>query len=386
MVKKYEIKIVFDTSGLHTKVAHDLFNKAIFELIQRESNRTDISLTWFFPRVVIQERQYQMQKVADDLLPSLDKIEILLGHKLNITSDILAHRVEETIVKQLKDSKIQVIELDHSIINLKTIIENACFRRLPFSKGKEEKGFRDAMIAESFFQLVNNSPKSSTSCKLVFFTNDTELKQYIENQLTGNKNIIVLSSVEEIEGLINTLASEIDEDTIKRYQDLAAAYFFNQEKKEGKYFSEKIQNKIENEFSSELNKCPEGLNIQRQNKIWLISTPQFIQKERTRLSWVSRIEVEFELYEYLSEKLGLLENSNKFDRLKDLSNSLFSIDKNIKILNQTGLFSGNLPSKKIISNGKSIFDVRWSVTLGAKNNYKNFVIDEINFIDTVFNE
>lgn len=88
-----EIKIVFDTNALFTKVAHDLFQKAIADLIKSESTRKDIKISWCLPKVVVHERQYQMQKAADELLPYLEKLQKLLGHNLNITKEILSKNV-----------------------------------------------------------------------------------------------------------------------------------------------------------------------------------------------------------------------------------------------------------------------------------------------------
>lgn len=385
MGKKLEIKVAFDTNGLYTKVAHDLLNKSIADLIKKESSRTDINLTWHCPKVVIQERQYQMQKAANELLPSMERIEILLGHKLNITSDILAKRVEEAISKQIKEYKIDILELDHSKVDLESIIEKSCFRHLPFSQGKEEKGFRDAIIAESFFQLVDKSPKSPTICKIVFFTNDGELKQHIVQHLENNKNIVVLSSVEEIEGLINTLASDIDEITIRTYQDTAANYFFNAGNKEGKYFSEKIRDKIEYEYRQVLGKCPDGRDLKRQNKTWFISPPQFIKKDRARLSWLSRVEVSFEIYTTVPSNSGLFDNYYTSNKIDLMSNNIFSThDKLLHLGKPLGLLSNEVDEKKVISKGKTIFDIRWGANLSTKNKFTRFNINEIKYIETTF--
>ena len=100
---KPKLKVVFDTSVLHTQVASDLVREAIRKVISENSNHGDLNITWHFPSVVISERRYQMQQKSFELLPSIQKMERLLGHNLNITEEILVQRVNATIKEQLNN-------------------------------------------------------------------------------------------------------------------------------------------------------------------------------------------------------------------------------------------------------------------------------------------
>ena len=107
-----ELKVLFDTSILFTQVAYDLTRPDVRQLIEKHSSHSDLALTWYLPRVVVDERQYQMQQRALALLPSLEKLEHLLGHRLNVTPDILATRVEAAINDQIEKMSITVLDLD----------------------------------------------------------------------------------------------------------------------------------------------------------------------------------------------------------------------------------------------------------------------------------
>ncbi len=73
-----KLLIVFDTNVLYAQVASDLVNKEVNKLIKANSSHLDISVKWFLPSVVIDERRYQMRKKAFELLPSIQKLERLL--------------------------------------------------------------------------------------------------------------------------------------------------------------------------------------------------------------------------------------------------------------------------------------------------------------------
>ena len=92
-----KLLVVFDTNILYTQVASDLVRVEVRKLIKENSSHSDISIKWFLPSVVIDERKYQMQKKAFELLPSLQKIEKLIGHQLNITEEILIQRIDEVL-------------------------------------------------------------------------------------------------------------------------------------------------------------------------------------------------------------------------------------------------------------------------------------------------
>ena len=117
-----ELKVLFDTSILFTQVAYDLTRPDVRKLIEENSSHPDLALSWYLPRVVIAERQYQVQKRALEWLPNLEKLERLLGHKLNITPDILAARVEAAINDQIKKMSINVLDLDTNAVDWPTVI------------------------------------------------------------------------------------------------------------------------------------------------------------------------------------------------------------------------------------------------------------------------
>ena len=187
-----ELKVLFDTSILFTQPAYDLTRPDVRQLIEKNSSHPDLALSWYLPRVVVGERQYQMQQRALALLPNLEKLERLLGHKLNVTPDILATRVEAAITDQIDKMSITVLDLDTNAVDWPTVITRAVRRDLPFEAGNTEKGFRDCLIAQTFFQLVRDSPTTPGHCRLAVVTSDVRLAEYVHEGTNEAKNVRVL--------------------------------------------------------------------------------------------------------------------------------------------------------------------------------------------------
>lgn len=104
--KKPEVRIVLDTNALFSGSCSDLVNEKTRDFIKENSSFSDVTTSWYMPEVVISERAYQMRSRGLDLLPSVHKLERLLGHNLAITGDILALRVQEAIKRQMDELKL----------------------------------------------------------------------------------------------------------------------------------------------------------------------------------------------------------------------------------------------------------------------------------------
>ncbi|WP_343990298.1 PIN domain-containing protein [Kangiella japonica] len=160
------LKVIFDTNILFTKVASDLVSKNLRDFISENSEHSDLNVEWYLPQVVVNERKFQMIKKAKDLLPSLTKLERLLGHKFAVGEDTLELHVDKAIEKGVSEHRFSVVDVNTKIIDWGEIINRSVSRMPPFEDSSSEKGFRDSIIAHSFVQLIKNSPKTPSICRL----------------------------------------------------------------------------------------------------------------------------------------------------------------------------------------------------------------------------
>lgn len=154
-----ELRVVFDTSALYTGSESDLVQGEVAAVIKEHSQHPDLEITWYLPHTVRHERQFRMQTKALELLQSIEKLERLLGHRLNITERIIKERVNAAVETQIQNLGLEPLEFDSTRVDWTRLILDACYRRPPFEDSEREKGFRDSLIVETFLQLVENSPK-----------------------------------------------------------------------------------------------------------------------------------------------------------------------------------------------------------------------------------
>ena len=368
-----KLKVLFDTSILFTEIAYDLVRLGVRQLIEKNSSHPDLALSWYLPRVVVDERQYQMQQQALKLLPNLEKLERLLGHKLNITPDILATRVEAAINDQIEEMSITVLNLDTNAVGWPDVITRAVRRDPPFEAGDNEKGFRDCLIAQTFFQLVRDSPTTPGHCRLAVVTSDKRLAEYVREETNEAKNVRVLGSVDDLESLINTLVAEVTEEFVSELKSRVQTFFSEEEKESGLYYKEGLQDRLTEEFGHELEAVlNEGEH--RENGAWWIDAPVFNHKKRQRTYWITTITVDAKLFTYQHPTAP---TSSRPLRLAELGQGAPRIA-------WKELLVGSLqsPEKQEIRTGRTKFQVNWSVNITQANHLASPRIETIELIGT----
>jgi hypothetical protein len=371
--RKPELKVVFDTSVLFSQVAYDLVTTEVTQLIKNNSQHADLEVRWYIPSVVVEERRYQMRTKALELLPSVEKLERLLGHNLNVTEDILKHRIDEAIARQLSELGVSKLDIDTGSVDWNALIQRATHRQPPFQPGEKEKGFRDSLIAETFLQLVGRSAATPSLCRLAIVTGDDLLAAYVKDSTKRAKNVRVLRSTSELESLINTLVSEVTEEFVSELREKASKYFFEEGNESGLVYKEHILDKIKEKYGQELSAIPkEGLV--RENGNWLVLDPRFVKKERQRIFWVTQINVEAKLSRY--EHRGVV---SAFPPSLNLPRAAVQGPYAWETLSAIPSAFANTVE---VADGQSSFEVDWSVNVTQRKKLSSTSIDQIRFVST----
>lgn len=368
--KTPEIKVVFDTNVLYTGSCSDLLSEKAKAFIDSNSCFEDLTIRWFLPDVVVREREFQMLSRGTDLLPSVTKLEKLLGHNLAITPEILHERVRVAIEKNLSELSIEKLNMNLDAVKWDGIIERSIYRKPPFDPGENEKGFRDALIAETFLGIVADSHSTPSSCRLVMVSGDEMLREYLEEQTSNEKNVHIFEGLEDLKGLLNTLASEVALEYIEGIQEKVAKYFFEKENEGSLYYAKKINVQVIKKFSKQLEEFPVTATS-RENRKWYISHPRFVSKSGQRITWKSQIDVEAISYALGAEvtQAGLLGQTGLFGL--STPKSSFST-----------LLGGTQKNK--IANGRTVFEVEWSVLVTTKKTLRNPKIEKAVHVETIW--
>ncbi len=407
--QKSQLRVVFDTNALYVSPgslgsASDLVRQEIADLIA-ESKYPDLDILWYLPEVVRHERQYQMQAEALKLRSAINRIERLLSHNLALTDQILLTHVETKISEKEKTLDLHELKLDHNKVDWSALIQAASYRLPPFSPGEQEKGFRDAIVAESFLQLAADSPKTPKLCRVVLVTKDGLLSQAVKDRISDHPNVSVLQTIEELKGLINTLVSDVDEEFIASLKPKAAKLFFTtSDDKDTLLFRDDIQGRIREKFRAELAARPEGTSF-RSNGTWTVNYPNFARKDGRRIFWISRIDIDVEAgnvtkgSEFVesfnvplsSERLNMYSNlySASYTPVSPpsrgtvdipLYRSLLTSEQN-QISTVTLGGSGLLSASRVVTQrGTDVYEVVWTAEVTLAKELKKAVVEDIKHI------
>jgi len=413
--KPPELKIVLDTSAIFTGSASDLLKAEVVDAIHNNASFPDLTVTWHLPEMVVQERQYQMIRKALELLPAVDKLERLLGHKLNITPEIVKTRVEEAINAQVKSLNISVRPLDTAAVKWDSLMRAAAFREPPFDPGEKEKGFRDAIVAETFGQVLADSPVTPSVCRVALVAVDTLLANTVRQRTREAANVRVLETLDELTGLINTLVAAVDEEFVAQLAPKAQKYFFLPQEETTLYYSQKVDEKLRVKFKAELEALPSGAASRRDTK-WVIAAPRFVKKERQRVFWVTRVTIEVTAFAPLKinvpsatagpvislKGLGASGQTRSKPSLTDLdftgwgsSPVLAGSGESGFALSPTLAGSAESPFEmtwlwrsggqgRVIARGTTIFEIDWSAVVSTARSLKGGRVDGLRFVETLW--
>lgn len=176
------VHVVFDTNSIYAKAADKLLSDRTRKLIKSFSSNALVAVHWYLAPMVKSEREYQMVEEALELLPAVRKASRFMEQPFNFTEEDARAQVNRIINRQIEDHGIQEIAFNEGLVDWSGLINRAVRRLPPFEKGEEEKGFRDAIILETFLQLRKKLDLSAPN-KLVLLSSDNLLKAAAEQAL-----------------------------------------------------------------------------------------------------------------------------------------------------------------------------------------------------------
>jgi hypothetical protein len=204
------LHVVFDTNAIFTPSVHYFLSSEASRVIKALSGKASLLIRWYIPPVVKSEREYQMIKNAKDLLPSLRKMDRLMGTSFAIAEDAIRQRVTQIVEGTIKEHHIEVPEFDATVANWNDIINRAAYRLPPFESGTdEEKGFRDAIVMETFCQLHKRLGLSAPDL-LILVTDDVLLTTAVTERLGSCPEVVLHRSIKTLETSL-VLSAELDQ-------------------------------------------------------------------------------------------------------------------------------------------------------------------------------
>ncbi|MDE1007548.1 MAG: PIN domain-containing protein [Paraburkholderia fungorum] len=280
---RHRLNVVFDTSTLYTKRVDDLVNEAIAGFIKANQAHADIEIFWTVPQMVALERENQMLEAARTHVVALNKIERLLGTNWGVTEDNLALHVDKAIKKRMADLGLQLRPLDNTRVDWQLIAQRAARRLPPFEKGDTEKGFKDAIVAETFLQLAEEWVRADSRNKAIFVAKDGLLKDWVISRIPSGTRYRVLD-MSGLQSEINILGSSVDEAFAAELVADAGTLFYLPSDKATLYYMADLSTKIKTQFAERFNYRPNSAV-----KRIAIGHPVFVEKTSRRVTFSTKI-------------------------------------------------------------------------------------------------
>ena len=148
--------------------------------------------------------------------------------------------------------------LDSSKVDSEDLLGRSVQRRPPFDPGEKEKGFRDAIVLETFYQIIEDLPKSPQSCRVILISGDQLLTDAARERAGARSNVTVIGDLEEVRTMLNALASALTQEMIGRMVPIASEKFFTAGNQTTLYYKANIGDFIETSFRKELASRPDS--------------------------------------------------------------------------------------------------------------------------------
>ena len=358
--KRKKLAVVFDTSAIYTDSGFRIISAEVKRLIQDTRKNAALDVTWLVPSVVLQERIYRLQQKIASLMAQLSSISDLTGGDLDISEGSLLEALDRKVQQTLGDYGIEVREPDWPRIDLKQMAADSANRQPPFNPGNPEKGFRDAIVLETYLQLLQD-PRFADHLA-VLLTTDELLRKAVARRAGAFGNQYPPGSSEDIRGTIATISEELELELINRMVSVASALFFTPSDPNSVFARFGIPAKIQSQYESAFSARPPGADLRRTFAPTIYQS-RFVEKVGDRFHWSNQIAFPSVAYR-ITYSVGPSSSSLGVAATGTYSSDLLGDDPSSlgtgAISSASSGFPLPNPSYVPTSNGRTLFEVVWS--------------------------
>ncbi|MBE9582704.1 MAG: DUF4935 domain-containing protein [Proteobacteria bacterium] len=208
------------------------------------------------PDVVKGELLYQHTSSA---LTTLDRINTQFDNLSSYVSKNYKHRVNSKRVRDDVRAKFdswilslsaEVVETPVGQIDWGRIVQDAIWRRPPFTEDKDkknEKGFRDALILETVCFVADKRQDTD----IAFVSNDGTLIAAAKDRLKNKKQCSFYETLDELSSFLRLMDEELTNEFVQAIQKRARAKFHTEKDPSCLIYREKIIDKIRDQYAHE---------------------------------------------------------------------------------------------------------------------------------------
>ncbi|MFM0184168.1 PIN domain-containing protein [Paraburkholderia nemoris] len=217
---KSSLNIMLDTNVLYVDGRSDHFFSPNIAKVIEDPSHAQLNIGWSIPSMVRREREYQLRQHAKHIVSAAREMPSLFASTWVGNPDAVNAEISRLAQQELDRLKVRVYECDSHKVDWPGLMDSAGWRLPPFDPNeKNEKGFKDAIVAETFVQLCGELTSHGVDTAILV-TNDTLLREYVESRIKSPR-VKILRNVDALMSELNFLVSDIDPDTAIQLQPMA---------------------------------------------------------------------------------------------------------------------------------------------------------------------
>lgn len=214
------LHVMLDTNALYARSDGDSVVAASIEQAITDPAHLALNVLWCIPQMVQMEREYHLWQNTKHAVSAAAKVPKVFANSWILDSEAVRREIRRVVTSALSDLGIQIIDCDLSLVDWKSLIQAAGHRLPPFDPDSErEKGFKDAIIAETFVQFCKGLDHASGETALLV-SDDMMLRQHVSARVNG-MGCRALADLASLRNELNFLASDIEAGTAEELQEQA---------------------------------------------------------------------------------------------------------------------------------------------------------------------
>lgn len=280
------LHVLFDSNSILADGFEHIVSEKAADAIRAHSRHGDLNVVWLLPEVVSMEREYQMRNAFRHVLKPTQQAERLLGENWDVSQARIHAAIESRIQAQLTDLGLRVMPCDPGRVDWPALTRRSAFRLAPFQHGETEKGFRDAILCETFYQLVDSLSGKATA---VLVSKDGLVGTAVNERISGAR---IVADIEALCDEINLRVSNVDASTATQLEAMASMLLFDFDQPDAPSLlrRHKVPERIWEQFGDQIKAPAKDLNWQMETPT--LSHSRLVKKEGSRVFFATTYTVE----------------------------------------------------------------------------------------------
>jgi hypothetical protein len=288
IVEPDQVFVIFDTSSIHPGSEMDKLLSSHLADYAKLRPTVRYKLRICIPEIALRERRYQIKQKAISAWQKAEASLRFLCQTPPLTREEAVQAIFANLEGEIRSTEADILPLEFSSVDIEAIANASIERQPPFSPSGE-KGFRDALIAESIVHFVRTLSTDPQKCLVMVVIRDKLLLKALEERgLPSN-----LEYVDSHDDALNRLVARgqgVTYSAVQNILDQACDVFISRDWKSGLFCDEKLETKILEQFEKEILDSISFVPAYFEKEDFFISTPSLVRVDGNVWHFVTLVE------------------------------------------------------------------------------------------------